>query len=168
MITDALGGAALLILQDASPAVAAAQPLQVFVSILPERYLVARLAGARAVVSVMVGPGESPATYEPHPRQMANLANAVAARLGSDIQISPEQIECPMDWMGPFYGAPTPACETAIRTLARTEGIFVDPVYSGKALAALIDWVGAGRFAPSDTVIFWHTGGIPALFAEGH
>lgn len=99
---------------------------------------------------------------------VANLANAVAERLGADIHLSPEDIECPMEWMGPRYGEPTPAGEAAIRTLARAEGIFTDPVYSGKAVAALLDWVRAGRFHPSQTVVFWHTGGIPALFAEGH
>ena len=100
---------------------------------------------------------------------VANLANATAERLGrSDLRLTPGDVECPMDWMGPHYAAPTEACEDALRRLARTEGIFVDPVYSGKALAALLDWLRAGRFTPSDTVVFWHTGGTPALFAEGH
>jgi D-cysteine desulfhydrase family pyridoxal phosphate-dependent enzyme len=99
---------------------------------------------------------------------VANLANAVAERLGTDLRLSPDDIECPMDWMGPHYAAPTDACETAIRLLARTEGIFADPIYSGKALAALIDWCRSRRFTPNETVVFWHTGGVPALFAEGH
>jgi D-cysteine desulfhydrase len=99
---------------------------------------------------------------------VAHLAQAVAARLGLGLRLSPEEIECPMDWMGPHYAAPTPACEAAIQMLARAEGIFTDPVYSGKALAALLDWARAHRFSPSDTVVFWHTGGGPALFAEGH
>ncbi len=99
---------------------------------------------------------------------VARLADAVAERLGVDIRLAPDEIECPMDWMGQHYAAPTPECAVALELLARREGIFVDPVYSGKALAALIDWVRQGRFAPTDTVVFWHTGGVPALFAEGH
>ncbi len=99
---------------------------------------------------------------------VANLAGAVAARLGADIHLSPDEIECPMDWMGPRYGEPTPAGDEAIRLLARTEGVFLDPVYTAKAFAALLDLTRQGRFAPTDTVVFWHTGGTPALFAEGH
>jgi D-cysteine desulfhydrase len=99
---------------------------------------------------------------------VANLANAVAERLGSDLRLTPDDIECPMDWMGPTYAAPTQDCDDAIRLLARTEGIFLDPIYSGKAFAALLDLCRKGRFGPDATVIFWHTGGTPALFAEGH
>jgi L-cysteate sulfo-lyase len=99
---------------------------------------------------------------------VAHLANAVAERLSSDLRLTPDDIECPMDWMGPTYAAPTPECDAAIRLLARTEGIFLDPVYSGKAFAALLDGCRDGRFGPEETVVFWHTGGTPALFAEGH
>jgi len=53
----------------------------------------------------------------------------------------------------------------AIRLVAQTEGIFLDPVYTGKAMAGLIDLIKKGRFKSTDTVIFIHTGGIPALFA---
>lgn len=52
------------------------------------------------------------------------------------------------------------------RLLARTEGLLTDPVYTGKALAGLIDHVRTGRVAPGETVVFWHTGGATALFAE--
>lgn len=70
-------GAAWLALPVASSASVVHRPLHVFVSVLPERYLVERIAGARAQVSVMVGPGESPVTYAPRPRQMAALMDAV-------------------------------------------------------------------------------------------
>jgi D-cysteine desulfhydrase family pyridoxal phosphate-dependent enzyme len=100
---------------------------------------------------------------------VSNLANAIAARLGDTaFALTPADIECPMDWMGPHYAAPTPECDAAIRLLARVEGIFLDPVYSGKAFAALLDWVRNGRFRPRETVVFWHTGGAPSLFAVGH
>lgn len=99
---------------------------------------------------------------------VANLSNAVAQRLNLSASWSPDDIECPMDWMGPGYAAPTDDCEQAITLFAQVEGIFLDPIYSGKAFAALLDGVRAGRFLPSETVVFWHTGGTPALFAEGH
>ncbi len=124
-----------------------------------------RLAGLEAKV---LGVGVAEPDGVSWNADVAHLADAVAERLGLGLRLSPGEIECPTDWMGPFYAAPTPACEAAIRTLARAEGIFTDPVYSGKALSALLDWARSGRFAPSDTVVFWHTGGVPALFAEGH
>ncbi|MGH8992363.1 MAG: D-cysteine desulfhydrase family protein [Acidimicrobiia bacterium] len=69
---------------------------------------------------------------------------------------------------GSGYGAPTDSAREAIRAAARTEGMILDPVYTGKAMAGLIGWAREGRFAPGDTVVFWHTGGAPALFAEGY
>jgi zinc transport system substrate-binding protein len=69
-------GVALIASLTTSAASAAARPLQVFVSILPERYFVERIAGSRVDVSVMVGPGQSPATYEPRPRQIVALADS--------------------------------------------------------------------------------------------
>lgn len=99
---------------------------------------------------------------------VANLANATAARLNADLHLTPADIECPLDWMGPRYGEPTPAGDDALHLLARTEGVFLDPVYTAKAFAGLLDRVRQNRFAPTDTVVFWHTGGTPALFAEGH
>ena len=61
---------------------------------------------------------------------------------------------------------PNEAANEAIRLLARTEGLLTDPVYTGKALAGLIDHVRTGQVAPGETVVFWHTGGATALFAE--
>lgn len=69
---------------------------------------------------------------------------------------------------GAGYGAPTPEAKEAIRAAARTEGLILDPVYTGKAMAGLIGWAREGRFGPGDKVVFWHTGGAPALFAEGY
>ncbi|GIS58853.1 MAG: hypothetical protein CM1200mP2_10780 [Planctomycetaceae bacterium] len=67
--------------------------------------------------------------------------------------------------MGPDYGVVTPGCLEAMAVLARTEGILVDPSYSGKALAGLIDHIRSGRLDPQEPVVFVHTGGTPALFA---
>jgi len=69
------------------------------------------------------------------------------------------------DYAGQAYGAPTEAMVEAVTLLARLEGLLLDPVYSGKAMAGLIDLVRRGFFAADDTVVFIHTGGLPALFA---
>ena len=70
------------------------------------------------------------------------------------------------DRFGAGYGDPTDECREAIRALARLEGIFLDPVYTGPAMAGLVGWVREGRLGAAETVVFWHTGGTPALFAE--
>ncbi len=69
------------------------------------------------------------------------------------------------DYIGPGYGAPTPAMQEAVKLVAKTEGIILDPVYTGKAMAGLIDLIRTGFFTPDDTVVFLHTGGIGGLFA---
>lgn len=67
---------------------------------------------------------------------------------------------------GSGYGAPTDAAVEAITLTARTEGLVLDPVYTGKAMAGLLAAVREGRIGPDETAVFWHTGGSPALFAE--
>src|ERR1019366_2097371 len=69
------------------------------------------------------------------------------------------------EYAGDGYGQPTPGMRNAVRLMARTEGILLDPVYTGKAMAGLIDQVRTGAFAAGQTILFWHTGGSPALFA---
>jgi D-cysteine desulfhydrase family pyridoxal phosphate-dependent enzyme len=69
---------------------------------------------------------------------------------------------------GAGYGKPTPECLEAIRAAARLEGLILDPVYTGKAMAGLIGWIREGRFTEHQSVLFWHTGGAPALFADGY
>ena len=63
------------------------------------------------------------------------------------------------------YGFPTAQGNEALRLLAATEGIFVDPIYSAKALAALVDLIRRGEITAGETVVFLHTGGTPAIFA---
>ena len=70
------------------------------------------------------------------------------------------------DYIGPGYGVPTPEMKDALTRVARKEGIILDPVYTGKAMAGLIDLVRRGRLERGKTVVFIHTGGIPGLFAE--
>jgi L-cysteate sulfo-lyase len=68
-------------------------------------------------------------------------------------------------YAGPGYGVPTREMVEAVRLAARTEGLVLDPVYTGKAFAGFIDMVSAGEFDPRRPVVFVHTGGSPALFA---
>lgn len=69
-------------------------------------------------------------------------------------------------YIGEGYGAPTAGGCDAIRLLASTEGVLLDQVYSGKALHGLVDWIEQGKVGKGDTVVFLHSGGTPALFAE--
>ncbi len=92
------------------------------------------------------------------------LAMDTAAHLGLDVSLSDEDFILHDAYGAPGYGVITDAEREAIRLLARTEGIIVDPVYTGRALAGLIDLVRRGVYGPDETVLFWHTGGTAGLF----
>ena len=92
------------------------------------------------------------------------LAQATAAHLGLDRPVPAEAVEANCDYVGPGYGHPTPGMIEAVQMVARTEGIFLDPVYSGKGMAGLIDLIRRGAFTGEHNVVFLHTGGSPSLF----
>ena len=92
------------------------------------------------------------------------LACQVAEKVGAPA-IPREAIECFGDYVGPGYSLPTDSMVEAVTLLARTEAILLDPVYSGKAAAGLVDLVRKGHFAAGSIVLFLHTGGSPALYA---
>jgi len=94
-----------------------------------------------------------------------NLAVETAAYVGMKGEISRESVVANSDYVGPGYGQPTPEMVEAVNLLARTEGILLDPVYSGKAMAGLIGEIRKGTFSKDDNIVFVHTGGTPALFA---
>lgn len=96
---------------------------------------------------------------------LADVANATAALLGLPHRVKPEEIEASEDYVGSGYGVITPEGRAAMDLLARTEGILLDPVYTAKAMAALIADVRHKRITPKQTVVFIHTGGLPAIFA---
>ena len=75
-------------------------------------------------------------------------------------------IEVDDRFVGKGYGIPTPASARALELLARTEAVFLDPTYTAKAMAAMIDYIGAARFDRDQTVLFWHTGGQVTLFVN--
>jgi D-cysteine desulfhydrase family pyridoxal phosphate-dependent enzyme len=101
------------------------------------------------------------------PTDMADIANEVSTKLELGMRFAPADIDVTLDYIAPGYGKLTEACFDAISLLARTEGILLDPVYTGKAMCALLDDVRRGRLTPQDHVVFVHTGGTPALFAYG-
>jgi len=96
---------------------------------------------------------------------MVRIANDAAVRLGISTRLETDDIDVTEEYVGPAYGALTPGCLEAITLLARTEGILLDPSYSGKSMSGLIDHVRQGRFSGDQNVVFVHTGGTPALFA---
>ena len=100
-------------------------------------------------------------------RKCARIAAEAAALLGVDWQPAPEEIPILDDWLGAGYGIPTPEGMDALRLAARTEGLLLDPVYTAKALAGAIGLAARSELRPEDEVVYWHTGGAPALFAFG-
>ncbi|MCB0010278.1 MAG: D-cysteine desulfhydrase [Anaerolineales bacterium] len=93
------------------------------------------------------------------------LANEAAALLGIRGGVPRETFNIYDDYVGPGYSLPTESMIEAVQLFARLEGILLDPVYTGKAAAGLIDLVRKGHFRPDETVLFVHTGGSPALYA---
>ncbi len=107
----------------------------------------------------------APIHWEGKIDRIRDAANSAASILELDIRVNDEDIINTDDYIGEAYGLLTPEGISALKLVARTEGIILDPVYTSKAMACLIDHIKEGRFKPSDVVIFLHTGGTPALFA---
>ena len=99
-------------------------------------------------------------------RLVAGLANEAADRLGEQSRLAPGDIHVNADYLGEGYGIMGAAEREAIRLFARQEGLLLDPVYTARAAAGMIDLIRQGFFQPGETVLFWHTGGTPALFAQ--
>jgi 1-aminocyclopropane-1-carboxylate deaminase/D-cysteine desulfhydrase-like pyridoxal-dependent ACC family enzyme len=100
------------------------------------------------------------------PTAIAEDANAAADLLGVPHRLTPDRIDADEGFVAPGYGRPSPAGQEALHLLARTEAILTDPVYSAKALAGLAADVRGGRYRPGAVVVFIHTGGVPAVFAD--
>jgi D-cysteine desulfhydrase family pyridoxal phosphate-dependent enzyme len=93
------------------------------------------------------------------------LLGPTAERLGVPASFSPEDVQIDDRFLGAGYGIVTPAEREAIRLVAGLEGLLLDPVYTAKAMAGLLDLVRKGEIGRDEKVLFWHTGGAPALFA---
>jgi D-cysteine desulfhydrase family pyridoxal phosphate-dependent enzyme len=105
---------------------------------------------------------------EPAPvlkERVANLASATADFLGENIVFSPDEVMVNDSYLGGGYGVIGDGERQAIHLFARQEGLLLDPVYTGRAAAGLLDLIRKGYFPAGETVLFWHTGGTPALFA---
>jgi 1-aminocyclopropane-1-carboxylate deaminase/D-cysteine desulfhydrase-like pyridoxal-dependent ACC family enzyme len=124
------------------------------------------LVGARATSAtyeiIGVSPGSKAGDVSP---RVAQVSNDTASLLNLNETFTTAAVVVDDAYTGPAYGTLTPECVEAVRLLARTEGILLDPVYTGKAMAALIDHARRGVIGSGDTVVFVHTGGTPALFA---
>jgi D-cysteine desulfhydrase family pyridoxal phosphate-dependent enzyme len=124
------------------------------------------LLGARYLKCDFQIVGVSPVDWiEDIPSEIARIANDAATRLRVDLTVSPSEIINLGGYVGEGYGRLTPEALEAIKLVARTEGVLLDPVYTGKAMAALIDRIRGKEIGSNETVVFLHTGGFPALFA---
>ena len=92
-------------------------------------------------------------------------ADGAAERLDLPLRLLEGEVIITDDYIGPGYPIPGPDSVEAVRLVARTEAIILEPIYTGKAMACLIDHVRKGIIASRDTVVFIHTGGLPELFS---
>lgn len=109
-----------------------------------------------------IGVSREPADQAP---LVLKEAQAVADLLGLGIRVPPEAVTCVGGYWQPKYSIPNARMVEAVQMLARTEGIPLDPVYTGKIMAGLIGLARQGRFKPGERVLFLHTGGLPSLHA---
>jgi 1-aminocyclopropane-1-carboxylate deaminase/D-cysteine desulfhydrase-like pyridoxal-dependent ACC family enzyme len=100
------------------------------------------------------------------PTRISDDANAAAERLGLPHRLSVTEVDADESYIAPGYALPSPAGREAMHLLATTEAILTDHVYTAKALAALVADVRAGGYPRGSVLVFIHTGGVPAIFAE--
>lgn len=103
---------------------------------------------------------------DPFEEITVRLMREAAALLGADVQVSAEDFDL-RDLCGPGYAIPSQEGNAAVAMMAENEGLFLDPVYTGKAFAGLIAMAREGAFKPTDRVLFLHSGGAGGLFAVG-
>jgi len=125
--------------------------------------LLAGIALRRRPVAVLgISAGAPSSHLEPI---VTDLVRSLLERIGVERSITADQVVVDDGFVGEAYGVPTAAAQEAISLCARQEGLLLDPVYTGKAMAGLFDHIARGRYSTSDHVVFVHTGGAPALFA---
>lgn len=121
------------------------------------------LAGLHAIHSETRVLGVSVRQKEEHQVEVVHqLARRTAAQLGADVPRDAVRVDD--RWVGGGYGVPTDSMVDAVRTMARTEGVLLDPVYTGKGFAGLLGAIVEGTFSPDERVAFLHTGGSVSLF----
>jgi D-cysteine desulfhydrase family pyridoxal phosphate-dependent enzyme len=99
---------------------------------------------------------------------VSHLASEASELAGQRVKFHPTDILVNADYLGEGYGVMGAPEKEAIQVFARQEGLLLDPVYTGRAAAGMIDLIRRGFFKARDTVLFWHTGGTPALFADNY
>jgi L-cysteate sulfo-lyase len=112
----------------------------------------------------IVGICAEPLSREHLTTETLEIAGEVARLLDLDVVVKREDVILNEDYAGKAYEEPTPDALNAIKLVAKTEGIVLDPIYTGRAMAGLIDLTKRGHFAKDDNVVFMHTGGTPTLF----
>ena len=99
-------------------------------------------------------------------RHVSSLASSASEKIGERINFSSDDVLANEEYCKAGYGVLTDAEREAVKLFARLEGLLLDPVYTGRAAAGMIDLIRKGFFKKDETILFWHTGGQPALFAE--
>jgi hypothetical protein len=97
-------------------------------------------------------------------KETVEIARGAAQLLDLDVPVTSGDVVLNEDYVGEAYEKPTPEALEAIRLVAQTEGILLDPVCTGRSMAGLTDLVKQGRLKRDDNVVFFHTGGMPTLF----
>lgn len=113
------------------------------------------------VVGISVGPRRDPLA-----KRTAEIANGISKMLSMDTTVNPDEILIMDDYVGEEHVTSAREVVNAIRLVARTEGILLDPEYTGVAMAGLIDLIKKGHFETQNNVVFIHTGGTPIIFAH--
>lgn len=101
-----------------------------------------------------------------HRDKIVQMANDTLVYLNSDAVVDKDDLNLDLNYYAPGYEIPNEPATKAIQLLARKEGIFLDPVYTGKGFAGMLDYIRSGKIPQGSTVVYWHTGGATALFAE--
>jgi D-cysteine desulfhydrase family pyridoxal phosphate-dependent enzyme len=98
--------------------------------------------------------------------RVSELASDASEKMGQRIEFTREDVLANEEYCQAGYGVLTDAEREAVQLFAKYEGLLLDPVYTGRAAAGMIDLIRKGFFKKEETVLFWHTGGTPALFAD--
>lgn len=114
----------------------------------------------------VIGMAGAPNTADGHRQRIAEMIEAAGKLLNVDVSISPEEVIVEDRFAGVSYGKATAGVMRAIRLCGETEGLLLDPVYSGKAMHGLLSWIAEGKLTTRDQVVFLHTGGAPNLFTQ--
>lgn len=125
--------------------------------------LLAGFLGNRIDIPIVgIGVSRDPEQQEP---LVWKEAQAVVDLIGAGFTVPREAVRSVGGYWQPKYSVPNPMMVEAVQLLARTEGLLLDPVYTGKIMAGLIGLARAGEFKPGERVLFLHTGGLPSLYA---